>query len=515
MSPLSHPAHWGPARLKAGGSRLFSYFLLWIVPEVGQLVCFGAVYEPSFVVPPPPVREMRAVWIASVSNIDWPSTNSLDTAGQKTELLAILDCAARLKLNTVILQVRPACDALYNSPFEPWSEYLTGKMGRAPQPYYDPLEFAVAEAHKRGLELHAWFNPYRARHSMAKSPIASNHISKVRPNLVRQYGKSLWLDPGDKQVQEYCTKVILDVVKRYDIDGVHLDDYFYPYQEQDSSGKELDFPDEATWRRHGLGQGVSRDDWRRENVNTFIRQLYSSIKNAKPTVKFGISPFGIWRPGNPPQIQGYDAYAKLYADSRKWLINGWLDYFAPQLYWAIDPPPQSFPVLLKWWGQQNPKGRLLVAGMDSTKAARRWPVDEIVEQIRLTRKQPGIGGHVHWSMKSLMRNEALAAALDRKAYANPALVPALPWLNSRPPGKPGLTVRLGSGPARANWSIGPDERVWLWAVQTRSHGQWVTRVLPGATRSASLGARPPEVVAVSAIDRTGNAGRPVVVQLRP
>ncbi|HEY5914875.1 MAG TPA: family 10 glycosylhydrolase, partial [Verrucomicrobiae bacterium] len=430
-----------------------------------------AAYRSSPATPPKPAREMRAAWIATVSNIDWPSTNGLTTAQQKAELLAILDRACRLKLNCLMFQVRPGCDALYASDLEPWSEYLTGTMGKAPKPFFDPLLFAVEQAHKRGLELHAWFNPYRARHAAAKSPVARNHISNTRPELVRRYGKSLWLDPGEKQVQDYSLRVIMDVVRRYDIDGVHLDDYFYPYTEKDRSGGEMDFPDESSWRRYGQATGLSRDDWRRENVNVFVHRLYDAVKAAKPRVKVGISPFGIWRPGSPPQIQGYDAYAKLYADSRKWLASGWVDYFAPQLYWSIDSPQQSFPALLKWWSAQNSKGRLLVAGMDSTKASRRWSPEEIVNQIRLTRETGGAGGHVHWNMKALLRNETLDAALLRQVYAEPALVPGMPWLGGQAPAKPTLSVKTGGGSAGASWKPGGPEPIFCWVLQTRSGDQ--------------------------------------------
>lgn len=489
------------------------------VPPPSLILVFGillttiaslsaANYGPSSVVPPKPAREMRAAWVATVANIDWPSTNNLSTAQQKAELLAILDRAAQLKLNTVIFQVRPACDALYASSLEPWSEYLTGTMGKPPEPFYDPLALAIEEAHKRGLELHAWFNPYRARHTSAKSVVAAAHISKTRPQLVRQYGKSLWLDPGEKEVQDYSLSVVMDVVKRYDLDGVHFDDYFYPYKEQDRSGRELEFPDEASWRRFGVGSNLNRDDWRRENVNVFIRRVYQSIKSVKPWVKFGLSPFGIWRPGNPRQIQGFDAYDKLYADSRKWLANGWLDYFAPQLYWAISPPEQSFPVLLAWWEEQNVKHRLLVPGMDSTKTSRRWKPEEIINQIRLTRQQSGAGGHVHWNMKALMRNNGLAEALEREVYGQPALVPPAPWLDTDPPEKPRLAVSGGA----ASWSPGGVEKVWLWVVQTRKDNEWTTRMLPGATKSRALERPLPEAIAVTAVDRCGNASPPAVVR---
>ena len=424
-----------------------------------------------------------------------------------------MDRAVQLKLNTLIFQVRPGCDALYASSIEPWSEYLTGAMGKAPSPFYDPLAFAVEEAHKRGLELHAWFNPYRARHSSAKSPIAASHISKTHPELVREYGRSLWLDPGERQVQDYSISVIMDVVRRYDIDGVHIDDYFYPYKEQDRSGGELDFPDEPSWRRFGAGGKLSRDDWRRENVNTFVRRTYESIKAAKPWVKFGVSPFGIWRPGNPPQIRGFDAYVKLYADSRKWLVNGWLDYFAPQLYWSISVPEQSFPVLLKWWAQQNPKDRHLVPGMDTTKTARRWAPQEIVDQIRLTRKQSGTAGHVHWNMKALMRNEALDTALERDVYAQPALVPACPWLGRSTVTRPKVSARPQGSSAEASWSLQKQEAAWLWVLQTRHAGGWSTEILPGSITHRTFPSPLPEAIAVSAVDRYGNVSRAIVLEL--
>ncbi|HEV2391161.1 MAG TPA: family 10 glycosylhydrolase [Verrucomicrobiae bacterium] len=471
-------------------------------------------YEPSSEMPPNPMREMRAAWVATVANIDWPSTNNLSTARQKAELVAIFDRAAHLKLNTIIFQVRPTCDALYASSIEPWSEYLTGTMGKPPEPFYDPLTFAIEEAHKRGLELHAWFNPYRARQALAKSPIAPNHVSRTHPQMVRQYGKSLWLDPGEKEVQAYSLRVVMDVVRRYDIDGVHFDDYFYPYKEQDASGKELDFPDGASWRKYGQGGKLNREDWRRENVDSFIHAVYQSIKAAKPWVKFGISPFGIWRPHNPPQIQGFDPYEKLYADSRKWLMNGWVDYFAPQLYWGIEPPEQSFPVLLRWWAGQNTKGRLLAPGLDTTKVGRRWKPEEIIEQIRLTRRQPGVGGHVHWDMKALMRNEALDAALEREVYAQPALVPSMPWLESARPQKPALTIAPRGGEVQARWGPATQQKAWLWLLQTRTGQNWTTRILPGWEVSCALGQPLPTVIALRALDRFGNLSEPLVLRRR-
>jgi len=469
----------------------------------------AATYEASTVVPPQPNREFRGAWVASVSNIDWPSQPGLSTGQQKAELLGILNRAVQLKLNAIILQVRPACDALYSSQLEPWSEYLTGTMGKSPSPYYDPLEFAVTEAHKRGLELHAWFNPFRARQSGAKSPASNKHISQTHPRLVRQYGKLLWLDPGEREVQDHSLRVVMDVVKRYDIDAVHFDDYFYP--ERGFSTRDFVFPDDASWRRFGANGKLSREDWRRENVNTFIQRVYQAIKATKPWVKFGVSPFGIWRPNNPPQIRGKDAYSELHADSRKWLANGWLDYFAPQLYWAIQPPDQSYPVLLKWWAEQNSHKRHLWPGMDATKVGGKWNAGEILNQIRLTRGQPGASGQIVWNMKSLMDNRGrLASALQNDLFAQPALVPASPWLDKQPPAKPKLRTvnHAGSIATMFTWEAATTNRVWLWVVQTKRAGQWKTEILPPNRTSYSLNPSLPDVVAVTAMDRCGNLSLP-------
>ncbi len=531
LNPVS-PVHAIALNLMPGlrppRPRAFGVFAAWLRLS-GVLAAVGAVFaapasqsQSPKAAPPAPTREFRAAWVATVGNIDWPSRRTLTPQEQKDELLAILDRARQLNLNAIIFQVRPACDAMYASQIEPWSEYLTGTMGKAPEPFYDPLAFAVEEAHKRGLELHAWFNPYRARLRASGSPAALTHVSKTRPQLVRQYGDMLWLDPGEKEVQDYSLRVVMDVVKRYDIDGVHFDDYFYPYKVKGSSGQELDFPDDASWQRFGARGKLSRDDWRRENVNKFIQRVYQSIKAAKPWVKFGVSPFGIWRPQHPPQISGFDAYASLYADSRKWLASGWVDYFAPQLYWAIEPPEQSFPVLLRWWAEQNLKGRNLYPGLNSTRvggrsASRRsWPPEEIVNQIRLTRAQPGANGHIHWNMRSLMRNSSFDEILERQLYQQPALMPLSPWLAGVQPGKPKLTqVAKPSGSrAEITWSASGQGKVWLWVLQTRTGGEWTTEILPGMQTSRAWNGAPPQAVAVSAVNRNGAASRPNVLQLR-
>ena len=492
-------------------------FLFWLAAFWVSRPVSAATYVSSQDLPPAPLREFRGAWVASVGNINWPSQPGLTTEQQKTELIAILDRAVQLRLNAILLQVRPACDALYKSKFEPWSEYLTGRMGVAPRPFYDPLAFAVEEAHRRGVELHAWFNPFRARDAKSKSPISANHISRTRPQLVKPYGKQLWLDPGEKAVQDYSINVILDVVRRYDIDGVHLDDYFYPYKEKDRSGAYRDFPDWASWKRYlASGGKLSREDWRRENVNTFVQRLYQAIKREKRFVKFGISPFGIWRPGYPGQIKGLDAYAQLYADSRKWLMQGWLDYCAPQLYWAINVKEQSYPVLLRWWAEQNLKGRHLWPGNSLGAPGDGRNPEEVLQQVQLTRKQDGASGNIYWSIKPLLdKSGSMAGALLREVYTEPALVPPSPWLDRITPGKPQLVIRdtSGASPIKVEWRAQGSEKVWLWALQTKREGRWFAEILPAGQNSRVLNASLlPEFVALTAIGRCGNASPPAVLQ---
>jgi uncharacterized lipoprotein YddW (UPF0748 family) len=365
-------------------------------------------------------RELRGVWVATVNNGDWPSRKDLTVDQQKQELVAMFDRFAALHLNAVFLQVRPAADAFYPSPYEPWSEFLAGAMGKGPEPAYDPLAFAIAAAHARGLELHAWFNPFRARRP--SGDVAAQVVQR-NPEHVHDYGRFVWMDPGSDAVQRDVLAVVADVVKRYDIDGVHLDDYFYPYPEKDASGRDFDFPDGTTWQQYrAQGGTLSRDDWRRDNINRFVRDLYRTVKDIKPKVEVGISPFGIWRPGNPRQIRGLDAYARIYTDSRLWLQNGWVDYFAPQLYWPIGKREQSFPVLLRWWTRQDTRSRGIVAGMSINRVATGRPnsitVEEVARQIDLVRRDDRAVGFILFSAKTLMQDRGgidavLGRAIDR------------------------------------------------------------------------------------------------------
>ena len=460
---------------------------------------------------PAPRREFRAAWIATVANIDWPSKPGLPADRQRAELATLLDRAAATGLNAVILQVRPCADALYDSPLEPWSEYLSGTMGTPPDPPYDPLAFAVEEAHARGLELHCWFNPYRVRHSDAAGPVASTHASVSLPDAVRRYGKFLWFDPGEPVAADRFIEVVCDVVRRYDVDGVHIDDYFYPYPIKEE-GSEVPFPDaDSHARAMATGGLADRAAWRRDNVDRLVERLWREVKELKPHVLVGISPFGIWRPGHPPGIKGLDQVAALNADPRKWLREGWLDYLAPQLYWRIDAPAQGYEQLLAWWAGENIHGRGLWPGnytsrirQDPTAAttANVWEAEEILRQVESTRARAGAEGNIHFSMKSLAEDfDGVATKLTAGPYAEPALVPAIRPQQGPPPSGPTLN-RDDRGVA---FAPSDGEAAWLWVVRSRSGHQWRVEVLPGRAERHDIASTAHDV-AVSVVARDGREG---------
>lgn len=423
-------------------------------------------------------REFRGVWVATVGNIDWPSRPGLTTEEQQREALAILDTVAALRMNAVVFQVRPHCDALYASDLEPWSSYLTGEQGKAPEPYYDPLRFWTDEAHKRGIELHAWFNPYRAFIARGGREIPATSVAKQRPELVRKTGGDLyWLDPSLKEVQDLSYAVVMDVVKRYDIDGVHFDDYFYPYGDGT-------FPDDESWERYRSGGGpLSREDWRRSHVNTFIERVYRGIKTEKPAVKFGLSPFGIWRPRYPASITGYDQYNRLFADAKLWLNEGWIDYWTPQLYWPVNQVPQSFPVLLGWWANENTKGRHLWPGMIINRPRDERTADEIFNQIMIARGfVPQGPGHVHFSMKAFLRDSTVMnPMLTAGPYQRPALVPPTPWLDDDAPAAPAVTVTTDGDSLRVVWSHAAPSDVFRSVLYYRYNSVWTYDIVSGGS----------------------------------
>jgi len=472
--------------------------------------------------PPPPLREFRGVWVATVYNIDWPSRPGLPAAQQQAEMVTILNRAAGLRLNAVIFQVRPMADALYKSRIEPWSPYLTGEMGK--DPGYDPLAFAIQEAHRRGLELHAWFNPYRAKTGTQQS-VSSTHITRSQPSVIRQAGKNLWLDPSSGFVRNRAVTVVMDVVKRYDVDGIHIDDYFYPYPD---SGGGAGFDDSDNWNSYQQKGGqLNRGDWRRDHVNRLVRELYSTIKRSKPQVKFGVSPFGIWKPGYPSTVEGkLDAHGELYADSRRWLREGWLDYISPQLYWKT-AGPQNFTELYNWWQAENTRGRHVWPGIAVSRIGRGEEGDgrsagEIITQINTTRSNRGSApatGHVFWNDKAF-RNDAggINGHLLSSAYPEPALVPASAWLGDGKtlPQAIVTTAHLDGDRLSLTWY--PEGKrasaVRWWVIQVLNGKRWsVARIVPGAATGVDLlKADKTDAVSIRPVDPAGGVGRAVALR---
>jgi uncharacterized lipoprotein YddW (UPF0748 family) len=451
-------------------------------------------------------REFRAVWIATVDNIDFPSRKNLSQDQQRQELLDILDLAKDARLNAVIFQVRPMADAVYKPGLEPWSEFLTGKMGRGQD--LDPLAFLITEAHRRGILVHAWFNPYRAYHPAAHS-ISDDHISKLHPEFVKQYGRYMWLDPTDARAREWSLNVIKDVVRRYDIDGVHFDDYFYPYKERDSAGNEIDFPDDKNWQLYQQNGGkLGRADWRRESVNMFIETVGREIKKIKPEMVYGISPFGIWQPEPSKDISGFNSYEQLYADSRKWLQDGTVDYLAPQLYWETSRKGQSFPVLLKWWKEQNVKERFVWPGIAVYRigSTPTFTSREIANQIMETRTDPLTDGAIFFSQRSL-RNDmgGIQKELRENIYQRNAIIPRFSWIRTTPMSPPNVHVTRDSQYVQAEWTEREKGRAFWFVVYAKDKDGWSYSVLPASERSIALSAdRRIEKVIVTAVDRLGN-----------
>ncbi len=487
---------------------------------LGLLACCSAFAQPARTVsrtpePPELPRELRGTWVATIANLDWPSRPGLPVAQQQAELRAVLDNAVRLNLNTVILQVRANADAMYPSTLEPWSEYLTGRMGQAPNPLWDPLQFACEEAHARCLELHAWINPFRARYSRVVSPIAPNHVLRTHPEWIIAYGLFRWLDPGQPAVREHVLNIAFDIVRRYDVDGLHIDDYFYPYPTRRPDGVLLPFPDNASFGRYRRDGGqMSRDDWRRSNINQFVEALYRGVHRIKPWVKVGISPFGIWRPDHPSGIRGLDSYAHLFADSRLWLNSGWCDYFAPQLYWPLSRPEQSFQRLLQWWDSQNTLNRLMVPGLNSAKIGEDRQANDIANQIRIARRDYS-DGVIFWNASSLRNNlGGVADGLTRELFARPALVPATPWLGASAPLAPKIegTLSLNNNLLTMRWEPDTNEVTRCVVFRSRLGVQWQDQILNSTVRERSFDRRRgqliPEEIQLVPIGRTGMAGEP-------
>lgn len=375
------------------------------------------------------VFEFRGVWVATVENIDWPSKRGLSNQTQKEEFIAILDRHQKNGMNAIIMQVRPSGDAFYPSTLEPWSEYLMGTQGLPPSPFYDPLEFMIHETHKRGMEFHAWINPYRAVFNVKRSSVAPSHISKIHPEWFLTYGDKKYFNPGLPQVWQHTNRIVRDLVSRYDIDAIHMDDYFYPYR---IAGKE--FPDEKAYQQNK--RGLSKEDWRRSNCDTIVKQLYATIHQIKPGVQFGISPFGIWRnkskdPRGSETKGGQTNYDDLYADILLWLEKGWVDYIAPQIYWEHGHPLANYDTIIDWW-DQNSYGKNLYIGHGIYKAGTNaaWrDKNELPYQIKRVRGLKNTSGSAYYSSTSFKNNtNNWNDSLQQKYYQKPALIPTMPWL---------------------------------------------------------------------------------------
>jgi uncharacterized lipoprotein YddW (UPF0748 family) len=466
---------------------------------------------------------------------DWPSKPGLSPDSQRAEMVAMLDHSAAVGLNALILHVRLAGDALYPTDYAPWSPYLSARSGEAPRPPYDPLAFAVEQAHARGLQLHAWFNPFRAMLPIFDGKVAPSHVTRKHPEWIRKYGTQTWIDPGEPAAREFVLQTILDVVKRYDVDGVHIDDYFYPYRESRTitrrvrgkrvrERRDIEFPDDKTWKKYGKAKGwTSRDAWRRANIDDFIESLYKRVKAVKPATLVGISPFGIWRSGTPSGVIGLDAFNEIYADSKKWLTEGWLDYMVPQLYWEVGGKEDRFRLLDAWWRTVNPHGRSIWPGLYTSHvyAGRdNWPTSAIREQIESIRDSR-IGssdppGHVHFRLAALFAdNNRLAADLATATYSERALVPEFSWLDPTMPAAPIVSVVNGDGEAAFTITPGDSTRVRWWLIQTHGRdGRWTTTLRPagsGQLAATAFGTNDPDEVAVTAISATGMASVPTLI----
>lgn len=406
--------------------------------RIFALIVFILIIQP--VMGLQPKREFRGMWIATVNNLDWPSLPGLPVAKQKEELLKMLDELQALHFNAVIFQIRPAGDAFYRSKTEPWSHWLTGKQGKAPDGNWDPLAFVIAECHKRGMELHAWMNPFRLSQNLV-TEFAPNNIAKRHPEWVLTYGNKQYLDPGIPAVRDYLNQVVAEVVRNYDVDAIHFDDYFYPYP---IAGQP--FPDQQSFAMYNFGYSSEQlEQWRRNNVDAIIESLHETIKSIKPKAKFGISPFGVWKNYDEVKVTdgsatraGNTNYDNLYADVIKWQQKGWIDYLIPQLYWEIGHEKVDYITLANWWserafGRHVFVGHALYKVVEAQTPAWRKP-DELPEQIAIARRNPQLKGSAYFRMQFLESNPlGFKDRLKKEFYSELALLPTMEWIDNEPP----------------------------------------------------------------------------------
>ncbi|MBG0562199.1 family 10 glycosylhydrolase [Actinoplanes sp. NEAU-A11] len=515
---------------------LLSAVVLFVVAVLGLGLLRAAFYEPATagneVVPAveapartaagqcglQPVRaarELRGMWLTTVYNIDFPSRPGLPQAQVKAEYLKWLDLAVAQRHNAIFVHVRPSGDAFWPSKYAPWSNFLTGKLDGS-DPGWDPMAFMVDEAHRRNLEFHAWFNPYRGTQPAPSgagadlTKLAPNHPLRTRPEWRIAYptGKTgrLYFDPGNPDARRFVEDAMLEAVQKYDVDGVHFDDFFYPYPEKGEN-----FPDDVSYAKYGAGK--SRADWRRENVDTLVREMQQRIREIKPWVKFGISPFGIWRNGGEgSDTKGLESYSAIYADTRRWVREGWLDYIVPQLYWTIGFDKADYTKVLPWWvNTVKGTGVQLYIGMADYRVGEKgdWSDPaQLDRQMRLN-DQYGVQGQVHFSAKQILANRLGSVDLYRdRHYASPALLPRMEHLPASPPAAPTIT-----GAARAdNGSLvletAPGGGATSWALYRTGDGA-AGLVATGRAGTAVADPKPPAgpvTYCLSGLDRSANEG---------
>lgn len=471
------------------------------------------VRDPAPDVLPPPAleevevghtRELRGVWIATAWGINFPSRQGLSADALRGELRAHVELVRDVGLNAIFFQVRPEGDAFYDSTLEPWSRFLTGTQGG--DPGFDPLAFLIEEAHRHAIEVHAWLNPYRARTSLS-SVLAEGHMARTWPDVAYTYGSGTWMDPGSEPVRQRLLDVVADLVERYHLDGIHFDDYFYPYP---VSGAE--FPDGSTFAAYQQSGGtLTRDNWRRDNVNRMVRDVHATVAALDPAVRFGVSPFGIYRPGHPPGIRGLDAWASLFADPLVWMREGWVDYVAPQLYWPSTRTAQAYAPLLAWWLEQE-GDRWVVPGnyLSQLGTASDWTVDEFREQVRLTRSGAGgrAAGNIWYQIAPLQQNlSGIADVFRNEFYPTPALPPVQRSAPTSPLAAPEVTS-VDTDTLQVQHTSPGD--LFAWTLYRQEGGEWVLdAVLSGAQRTLM---RPQGGVwALAAVHRDGRESVGVVL----
>ncbi len=391
------------------------------------------------------LREFRAAWIATAKMIDYPSKRGLSSEELKQEFIEIIEMHKANGINAIIFQVRPAADAFFKSNYEPWSEWLTGKQGQAPEPYFDPLEFMIAETHKRDMQFHAWINPFRAVATIEYADVSKNHITRTKPEWFFTYDINKYFNPGIPEVREYLTEIIVDIVKRYDVDGIHFDDYFYPYPKKNNNNKFINVPDNKTFNKYGKGYN-NVQDWRRNNMDLFIEMVSKEIKAEKSWIIFGIGPGGIWRNKSfdpkGSNTRGFATYDWLYADVLKWLENGWIDYVAPQIYWHIGHKAADYEELVGWW-DRNSYGKHVYIGLavykiDETEQDPHWgKPSEIPNQIRLARRFENVKGFVLYQTKAIVKNPlGVSDSLRTNFFSDTCYLPLMTYVDSIPPEVP-------------------------------------------------------------------------------